>query len=221
MCSCVAFGREGIDYNDFPSYLDVWNAHMDWGNDFFIPEGVQFTTDPFKHKLLEEIGDDPIAVEAFELFHQFRFFEFTLYCINNFSKMLQANADRLRELLFKAASVINLIDGSKPYIQKIIDIAGGARNVYDHALRDSQFSQFCFEMLFCVMVETDGNPPEGTKGCVISQACESRCSGIVETDLWPLAAKERELISIVDLREDEGGFGSEGIFRSMWCPDED
>ncbi|MDR1289147.1 MAG: hypothetical protein LBJ77_02010 [Holosporales bacterium] len=215
----MAFGREGIDYHDFPSYLDAWNVHMDWSNDFFIPEGVQFTTDPFKHKLLGEIGNDPPALKAFELFHQFRFFEFTDHCISGFGNMSQANADRFRELLFKAAPVINLVDGSEPWIRKIIDLAGGARNVYDNALRDSQASQFCFEMLFCVMVDTDGYPPERTKGCVISQACESMCSGIVETDLWPLAAKERELVRIVDLREDEGGFGSAGTFRTIWCTD--
>jgi hypothetical protein len=217
----MAFSREGIDYHDFPGYLDAWNTHMDWSNDFFIPEGVQFTTDPFKHKLLEEIGDDPLAAEAFELFHQHHFLEFTDHCISSLSSMSHVNADRFRELLFKAAPVINLVDGSEPWIRKIIDIAGGARNVYDNALRDSQSSQFCFEMLFCVMVDTDENPPEGTKGCVISQACESRCSGIVNPLRWPLAEKERELISIVDRREDEGGFGSAGIFMDMWCPDED
>jgi hypothetical protein len=35
LCSFAAFGREGIDYHDYPGYLKAWNDHMDCHNDFF------------------------------------------------------------------------------------------------------------------------------------------------------------------------------------------
>ncbi|MDR2666963.1 MAG: hypothetical protein LBB34_02505 [Holosporales bacterium] len=132
--------------------------------------------------------------------------------------MSNANADRFRDLLFKAAPVINLVDGSGPWIRKIIEIAGGAGNVYDHV---ATFPQFCFEMLFCMMVDTSHRGLDGLQDCVISQACESMCTGIADSLTWPLADEEQRLLKIVGFREPEDGAECMEYFKFKWCPDEE
>lgn len=216
MCSCMAFGREGIDYHDFPGYLDVWNAQMQYKT--FRPElrGVPLTTDPVKQKLLKEIGDDPQAIEAFKLFHEHSFVEFTDCCISNFSMMLQANADKFREVLFEVAPVINLVNGSEPCIQKIIGIAGGARNVSNYI---PTFPQFCYEMFLCLALDTSGEAV-GKSDRKLSQAGVVTCEAIAHNSEWPLRAKELKFLEVVGCREDAGGSECICDFKEQWCPDE-
>ncbi|MDR1289148.1 MAG: hypothetical protein LBJ77_02015 [Holosporales bacterium] len=211
----MAFGREGIDYHDFPSYLDAWNVQMQY--ETFRPDlrGVLLTTEPVKQKLLGGIGNDPLSVKAFELFHQHRFLEFTDHCISNLSDMFQSNTDRFRDLLIKAAPVINLVDGREPYIRQIIGIAGGARNVSNYI---PIFPQFCYEMFLCVALDTSGEA-EGEYNGKLSQAAEVTCGAIARNSDWPLKPEELKFLQAVGLREDAGGSGCIRGFIKQWCTD--
>jgi hypothetical protein len=212
-CNCAAWGADPFSSEKFETYVREWGEYVEiWDKD--EPDGLPFSTRIFKNKLLNEIGDDPHAIAAFEFFHQHHFLQFVDHCVNNLVSMLQNNAERFKDLLITSAPVINFVENSASCIRKIIDIAKGSKNVHDHV---PTFSQFCYEMLFCVMVDTEDTEPEGTEGWVISQACERLCCEIDLTG--PLAKGERRLLEIVGLRESEEGSECKEYFELKWLQD--
>jgi hypothetical protein len=220
ICNWVAFGREGIDYHDFPEYIGMWNRHLDWSNDFFIPEGAHFTTDPFKQKLRDEIGADPIAIRAFELFHQHKFTD-VVDCWETYTdSMTKLNSSKFFYILMSLAPILNLTTDNSHYVEKIVQIAGGAKNIYNYLLHGPDFLQFCFEMFFCVMVDSDEGAGE-TSDYQLSRASESICEWFAEGSQGAISADEINLMDIVGIREAEGGYGCISDFKREWCSNED
>jgi hypothetical protein len=201
----------------FEKYISEWSRYLTApAGKVRRPDGLPFSTQIFKNKIQFEIGNEHLAVTAFNLFHSYFFTAFVDHCIDNLNKMSVNNGDKFRDLLITSAPVINLVKDSEPYIKKIVDIAGGAVNVYKYV---PTYPQFCYEMLFCAMVDTDDTTPEGTDDGVISQACEYTCSEIDLTCLF--ADEERTLLRIVGYREAEEGSECLDHFKLKWCPDTD
>jgi hypothetical protein len=163
---------------------------------------------PIKNNLLEEIGNDCSALEAFDLFHSHDFTKLITHWIENNQNMSAENAERFKGLLIAIAPMLvpDYMSAIEPEIleqeediQKIIAIVGGDRM----AIRKDaiKFPQFCFEMVFCAMSDThlERNP-------VLSQSCECVCECICDELEWDGNDKAAELIRIVGWRGDEGGF---------------
>ncbi|MDR0695318.1 MAG: hypothetical protein LBF56_00910 [Holosporales bacterium] len=213
LCNCITYGAETFSQEKFESYVHEWSRYLAAPiGKVSRPDRLPFSMQLFKDKLLNEIGGDHLAVTAFNLLHQHEFTAFVDHCVDNLSKMSGDNGGRFRDLLITSAPVINLIKGSGPHIQKIIDIAGGARNILDHV---PTFPQFCYEMLFCVMVDTSHHGPEELYNYELSRACEYVCSEVPLT--WSLAEEEGGLLGIVGIREDNDGYGCVSHFEYEWC----
>jgi hypothetical protein len=217
MCNCVAVSREGVDYHDYPGYIRVWNAQLQY--ETFRPElrDIPLTTDPVKQKLRGEIGDDQVAIVAFELFQQHDFPGYINFWFKNKLAMRDDNADKLRDLLVLLAPVINMDKTNESWVLKIVNEAGGARMACDYV---PVFSQFCYEMFLCVTLDTSGEAIGKYNG-KLSQGAEVLCEAIARNSEWELKEEELKFLGIVGFRESEGGWECIRDFKNQWCPSEE
>jgi hypothetical protein len=217
VAAAVLFNFVSSGMDQFNDYVLKWSAKVTapardrWGT----LNRDDFSTKPFKDKLLGEMNDDHHAQKAFELFHEHDFTVFSEYWIQNNSNMLPENAGKFKDLVILSAIISNLIDIDlqgehgvhiEPYasnVKKIIKIAGGLNNVSSY---NPQFPQFSFEMFFCVTIDTQRGG--GDNDPLISQASKEICSDIYEgEEKWPLKEEKWNILGIVGCREDAGGGG--------------
>jgi hypothetical protein len=178
----------------------------------------EFSVVPYKNKLLEEIGNDDFAREAFYLFHNYDFTRLINYWIENHQNMNEENAERFKGLLIAIAPMLlpdympgtiepEIFEQEKD-IQKIIAIVGGDRMAIRKG--DIKFPRFCFEIMFCALVDTD------MRGCgfeLLSQSCKCICESLCQGFEWNGKNEEAALMRIVDLCEDVGGHCG---FTTIW-----
>jgi hypothetical protein len=199
--------------------LEKLNDYIcEWSEELIAPisaerierECEEFSTDPFKEKLQKEIGDDPLAQDAFKLFHAYDFVGLWKYWEQNNNHMLPNNAARFRDLLALAAPIINDNESDRPIVKKIITLVGKEKCIPYYI---PQFPQFGYEMFFCIMKDTEWgtkNPKES-----LSRLCEHICYDIADNSIWPLVKEERILLMIVGSREDNGELMCRGRFKTM------
>ncbi|MDR3180056.1 MAG: hypothetical protein LBT70_04115, partial [Holosporaceae bacterium] len=76
----------------------------------------EFSTVPFKKKLLDEIGNDSLAQEEFKLFHTHDFVGLWKHWGESRDRMLPNNAEKFRDLLILSAPIINAEKSKEPYV---------------------------------------------------------------------------------------------------------
>jgi hypothetical protein len=168
----------------------------------------EFSTEPLKNKIFEEIGNDEFGQNALGIFFQHNFVELLEYWEENNANMLFENSEKFKDLLIRLAPVINLNESDKQYVQRIVNIAGDAKSVFHYVPKSWQSAQFCYETFFCVMVDEMKNKERNTR---LFLACKSRCSDIAAVSDWPLKANELVFLENAGYYEDFSG-GS----RCLW-----
>ncbi|GHU17822.1 hypothetical protein FACS189472_05250 [Alphaproteobacteria bacterium] len=179
-------------------------------------EPLNFSIDPYKDKLREEIGDDKPAIEAFDLFHQCKFSDLVDYWDLNNSNMKSENAERFKEMLLVSAAIIErqVYDGFTlrgrepecPSVLKIISIVGGDRTAV--TWKTIKYPQFCFEMMFSLTVDIASWSIGTRKHCTppkLAQSCMSICSDLCYSLNWPIKEDEVYLTNIFPCIEDAFG----------------
>jgi hypothetical protein len=101
-------------------------------------------SDPIKGKLLAELKDDPIACEAFELFHDFKYEQFVDYVLENGLCMTSVNVDKFKELLIRWALTML----AREQRDRIVSFIGD--DVTRKGLRHLDFS---YNMLLCAILD--------------------------------------------------------------------
>ncbi|MDR1235799.1 MAG: hypothetical protein LBJ96_02220 [Holosporaceae bacterium] len=200
------FAMEKTSREKLDDYVSKWSEEFTASISAERTDGDwdEFSTEPFKAELLEEIGDDSPAREAFQFFHAHDFVGLWKHWEQNNNAMSQDNAVRFRDLLILAIPFINSKRSGKPFEKKITDLAGGEEKVRGYC---TKYPQFSYEMFFCAMVDSDRNTKPHSE--MLSQICERICHGISERSDWQLKEKEFDLMEIVGLREDVGISSSE------------
>jgi hypothetical protein len=211
-----SFTMEQASHKKFDDYVCEWSAK------FTAPVNERrkincgnFTTESFKEKLWEEISDDFFAREAYGLFHTHNFVGLWKYWKQNNGNMLAENAAKFLELSAFAVSIINVNEADRPLVGEIVNLVG--REKYNSSyIYIPQFPQFSYEMFFCVMVDSDW----GAKLCneLLSHLGEYICRNIANNSVWSSVEKERALLRVVGVREDDDVGGSDCIsgFGRMW-----
>ncbi|MDR1236082.1 MAG: hypothetical protein LBJ96_03670 [Holosporaceae bacterium] len=200
----------------------------EWSEEFTAPISAErtdrdwdeFSTEPFKAGLLEEIGDDSFAREAYDLFHAHDFVGLWKHCKQNNSNMLPENAAKFLELSALAAPIINIEESDRPLAGEIVNFVGKEKYNSSYTYIP-QFPRFSYEMFFCVMVDIDcGAKPHNE---LLSHLFEYICGDISDNSVWSLVEKERALLRVVGVREDDDVGGTDCIsdFGRMWLSDED
>jgi hypothetical protein len=231
LCGFASFGMEQIVFDRFDIYVREWSAHLKSSlGEGERPQELPFSTALFKEKLLAEIGEDPVACEIFELFHRHNFSGLWEYWQINKEAMLPNNFEKFRDLLMLSAPVIDLAKGTESCVKGIIlmsDKSNITEKIKEVLSYDSRFPQFSYEMLFCVMVDSDEDSSDDEVPIMLSQACEEICGSIanrLNRPDWTLKEKEFSLLEIVGRREDElGYYGEDGVIRlwdARWLTDD-
>ncbi|GHU20096.1 hypothetical protein FACS189472_10870 [Alphaproteobacteria bacterium] len=195
----------------FESYVHEWSAKLtapaeeSWGNINYN----EFKTDLFKEKLLQETTNDPLCAGALELFFLQDFAGFLAYWEKEGAHMLLDNKKKCEELLILVAPVIYYNAINKPFVDRIKQLVGGAKEILSY---EARFPQFSYEALFCIMVDAENGTP---RKALLAKACEKRCEEIMECSPdWRLKKAEFNLMRIMPLCEDFGqlkGFHRLGI----------
>jgi hypothetical protein len=179
-----------------------------------------FITEPFKAGLLEEIGDDSSAEEAFNLFHAHDFVGLWKHWKENNSNMLPENAARFLDLSALATPIINTDENNRLFVGEIVDLVGKEKynSSYTYV---PQFPRFSYEMFFCVMVDSDCGAKFLNE--LLSHLCEYICGDISDNSMWSLIEEERNLLEIVGIREDDdvGGMDCMSNFGKIWLETKD
>jgi hypothetical protein len=172
-----------------------------------------FCSDPFKKKLLSDIGGDICAQQAFGLFHTHtqkddlrNFIDFVL---ENYKNMTEENSQRFKEILILIAPIVNIYesvgiideDGEHfdttqylGYTSKITSFVGGNEAVTSKIFKHSRF---CHGMMFCAWIDSDSDQLFELLKCV--------CSNIYHALDWPEKEEETNLWDILGLRESDHG----------------
>jgi hypothetical protein len=108
-----------------------------------------YDTDPLRMQLIRDIGEDPKAGEALNLFlESSKFWEFIDYCVDNISSMSGVNQQRYKDILILLAP--GMI--STRYKKKIVLLI--AKDQRDMTIHDvQQHIPFCLDMFFYVAVK--------------------------------------------------------------------
>jgi hypothetical protein len=211
-CS-ISFSMEKTTFDKFNDYVSEWSAK------FTAPfrercdiNFEEFSTDSFKDKLLEEIGDDPLAQEAFKLFQGRDFVGLWNHWEKHNKSMLADNAGKFLDVLILLAPIINAEESNRQIVKKLVHIAGGGKNAYNYI---PQFQRFSYEMFFCLMVDSKWGSKNYDE--FLSQMCEGICRNTsrINNDSWPLQKKELSLRLIVGCREDATNLCF-SRFYAMW-----
>jgi hypothetical protein len=173
-----------------------------------------FNIDILKKLLREELGDDPRACEAFDLFHSYRLFEFIDHVKLESVNMTAINAEKFREALIAIAPIMKCFAWETPkaeeYLHGIIGFVGG--NPDEIRAADLEFPQFCFEMLMRARIDMEDHVIDLPNSCVtydgpaLAQAFESVCGSIAYYSNWDVKRDEGRILEYFSGRnEDYGG----------------
>jgi hypothetical protein len=121
---------------------EIWQSTLDHSG-----SETSYDTLPIKSKCITEMHEDPLAIEALELFYGLYFRAFSNFCVTNLQKMHPENRDRMKELL------ICLLPGldHEAYQKKAMPIVGNPDTI---TLNGLQYPQFCVDMFFCAGIES-------------------------------------------------------------------
>jgi hypothetical protein len=118
---------------------------------------VPIDSNIIKDALVEEIGDDPPALQAYTLFNENNYPELLDHWLLNSSAMRPDNAQRFKEMLIWGTSVIATKTDfdrwdtwANPWKEKILRVVGNRENVTKDIF---QHSRFCYEMMFSILVD--------------------------------------------------------------------
>jgi hypothetical protein len=108
---------------------------------------TSYDTTSLRTDLLTQIGDDPVAQEAFQLFLHSRPRALINFFCDNHAKMILNNGQRFKELSILITPGVE----SKLHEQKMIQAVGSPDSIVS---TDFQFLPFCTDMLFAGAVES-------------------------------------------------------------------
>jgi hypothetical protein len=177
-----------------------------------------FSTQPFKERLLEEVGDDQTALKAFELFYTRYFVKVWKYWKKNNGHMRSDNAERFLDLLALAAPIMNLNESDRMYVKEIVDTVGSNSYVDYYKPR---FPQFCCEMYFCIAWDTKNKGGTINPDILLSRICENVSADIANYQTWPLNEEMLKLMIIFGCGEDIGVMDCRFDFYIKWIDGKD
>jgi hypothetical protein len=215
LSSFSSFGMESSSSipDELGTYVNGWAK--EFAGPFSEAEGrdwSNFSTKPFTERLQREIGDDPLALHAFKLFHAHDFVELWKYWKENKVHMLRDNVARFLDLSALAARIININESDRIYVKEIVDIVG-RKNYIPYYL--PRFPQFCCEMFFCLAADTDDHHD------LLSRLCQNVSSDIANHQTWELNDAMLKLMIFFGSGEDIGEMDCNLDFRIMWIDDKD
>jgi hypothetical protein len=172
----------------------------------------KFNTFSLDAKLLGEIGDDPSALEAYRLFHLYKFDEFLDCYLNNCAIMRPDNAEKIRELLILITPIVaeseNIIEKDREFdwdnkydeFKKTVFkfICNSEKATSDQI----KFPQFCYEVLGKAMIDADYNSDLSDR---LSVFLESICRFVHQRFKWDGHEIEGYMFKVVGLRENDWG----------------
>jgi hypothetical protein len=220
LLSCFAsFGMES-DLpvpNEFDNYVRGWAKGLaDPLSEIEGRDYDDFSTLPFEERLRKEIGNDPLALEAYNLFLAHDFVELWKYWKENNKRMLPDNAQRFLDLSALAARIININEHDRMYVKEIVDTVGRKSYVEYYMPR---FPQFCCEMFFCVAIDTDQKDCAKNQYELLSRLCGNISADIANHQKWELS--DEKVMILFGCGEDVGEIDCKLDFDIMWIDDKD
>jgi hypothetical protein len=171
-----------------------------------------FNTSRLGATLLEEIKGDTLAIEAYKLFHSYKFDELLAYWVKNNKNMHPDNAEKFRELLILITPVVaeseNINEGEREFAwdTKYDEFK---KTVFEYvcvpekATPDQiRFPLFCYEMLGKAMIDAD--TAEGLSDR-LSIFLEDMYRFVHEYFTWDKKKNDGDLLNFIDERENEWG----------------
>jgi hypothetical protein len=159
-----AFSMDRPCCQELDAYVSSYNSHRD-----FAP----IDSDIFKKAILEKIGADQLALQAYKLFNEDKYQELLDHWLENSSAMRSDNAQRFKEMLILITGVIAIEDdfGSwgtwyNPWQEKILRVVGDQNNVTKDTFHHFRF---CYELAFSRLVDIG----MGDKAWATCQICDS------------------------------------------------
>jgi hypothetical protein len=187
------------------------NEYMtEWSKEFSKPFQEQskdltlFSISPLKEALREEFNGDQTALTCFNFFDAHNFTGFQEFWEANNSHMLPENAAKFREVLLLIANVIDLYFGNDEYIRRLVILAGGIKSLLTH-IPSLENVQFCFEMIFCLIMETENS--EERAESMIFMTCKRLCERLTDhqdyVGYWQQMEENIIFLGSTDYTEDE------------------
>jgi hypothetical protein len=215
------FGMEGGSpvSNEFDTYVRGWATEVTSPlSEREERDYDDFSTQPFKERLLKEIGDDQAALKAFELFHAHDFVELWKHWKENKGHMLPDNAARFLDLSALAAPIININESDRIYVKEIVDTVG-SKSYVDYYM--PKFPQFCCEMFFCIAWDTDQNDCCKNQNELLSRLCKKVSANIANHQEWVLSKEMLKLMILFGCGEDIGEMHCKFDFYIKWIDGKD
>jgi hypothetical protein len=194
--------------DEYNKYLAI---HVDAIRNFKQTDEL-FNTSRLGAALLEEAGGDTFALEAYGLFHSYKFDELLAYWIINYKNMHPANAEKYRELLIFITPIVaeseNIAEQEREFIwdakydefkKTVFEFVCAPEKATPDQI---QFPLFCYEMLGKAMIDADT-----VKGLSdrLSIFLEDMYRFVDENFTWDKNTNDGDLLNFIDERENEWG----------------
>jgi hypothetical protein len=134
-------------------YMSSYNSHRDNAPFDYVPIDSAI----IKNALLEEIGNDEHARKAYKLFQEGNYQELLKYLIKNNAQMDPDNAQRFKEMLIWATSIVATKTDfdcwetwTDPWKEGILCVVGDRGAV---TKKTFQHLRFCYELMFGKLVD--------------------------------------------------------------------